>query len=115
MGVAGAPRAGLRADVGLARAPSPWAGWRGHETRKRFAAWCRHLLEDAMRIRVVTLGSSLLILLACGQAGDEPSLGSDQSSPGASDMAAEEALIRTLGEQHAKAVAERDTARVGDI
>lgn len=63
--------------------------------------------------------SYLLLLLgvtACGgreaaPADDNP----DQKSATAVDRAAEERTIRTLGEQHAQAVATKDTAHVGDI
>ena len=61
----------------------------------------------------------LLLVLgvtACGgreaaPADDNP----DQNSATTVDRAAEERTIRSLGEQHAQAVATKDTAHVGDI
>ncbi len=70
-----------------------------------------------MRGAGAVIGTVALIgLFACGgregaPLADRP----ERASASPTDRAAEERAIRTLGEQHAQAVAAKDTARVADI
>lgn len=70
-----------------------------------------------MRTPGVAIGTIVLVgLCSCGgqdraPAADQPG----QASASTSDRATEETAIRGLGDQHAQAVAAKDTARVADI
>lgn len=72
--------------------------------------------------RKAGLASALLAALALagggacgGQATPDGGAQAEASRDGAPDSTAAVGEIRALGEQHARAVAERDTARIGDI